>query len=144
MGSQPSSPKQEDLTPILSRHAAIPLTWGPKYVSGVHEKDGKEQLPKDLSKQKVALVGMQLTTLSNHIKCFASLTELDLSYNHLHQLPPALAQLTSLSVLILRSNAFTTLPKEILNLPSLTRLSLDNNRVTYWPRTPAQIPSPKT
>jgi Leucine-rich repeat (LRR) protein len=57
--------------------------------------------------------------MANHRTALEKVTELDLSSEALHFLPPQIQQLTGLKKLNLQWNYFRTLPEEVISLPNL-------------------------
>jgi hypothetical protein len=68
-----------------------------------------------------------------------TLTSVDLSQNHLHQLPVELCMLTKLETLDLSSNEITEVPPQIAQLKALVKLNLHNNLITYLCTEVAQL-----
>ena len=69
----------------------------------------------------------------NGKKVNKDITNLNLSYNNLTQLPVEIGQLTQLTILNLSNNKLTHLPVEIWQLTQLTSLLLTTNNLTKLP-----------
>ena len=69
----------------------------------------------------------------NGKKVNKDITNLNLSYNNLTQLPVEIGQLTQLTILNLSNNKLTYLPVEIWQLTQLTSLLLTTNNLTKLP-----------
>jgi Leucine-rich repeat (LRR) protein len=63
----------------------------------------------------------------------AKLSELDISFCGLSDIPSELCNVMSLTRLIINGNKLTTLPKEIGNLTNLKEINLSNNRLISLP-----------
>ncbi|MEM7032352.1 MAG: leucine-rich repeat domain-containing protein [Chloroflexota bacterium] len=79
------------------------------------------------------LRGNGMIELPVEIGQFVGITRLDLSYNHLYNLPEELFQLTDLIDLDLKGNQLRELPIEIGQLIGLTRLDLSDNNLSKLP-----------
>ena len=62
-----------------------------------------------------------------------TLVVLDLSYNHIHEIPPQLGELVLLKEFRASFNKIAVLPSEVGRLKRLRRLVLNNNRLTSLP-----------
>ena len=72
--------------------------------------------------------------LSRNKEELLNVTELDLHFNQLTQLPKEIGNLVNLTWLYLSDNQLTQLPKEIGNLVNLTALDLSDNQLTQLPK----------
>ncbi|PID58617.1 GTPase [candidate division KSB3 bacterium] len=79
------------------------------------------------------LSGKQLTELPPEIANLSTLERLDLRENQLTALPPEFGQLSALQVLDLRQNQLTALPPEFGQLSALQVLDLRQNQLTALP-----------
>ena len=61
------------------------------------------------------------------IDTLTSLTNVDLSYNQITQLPETLGNIPSMKELLLASNVLTKLPESMSQLTSLERLDIEDN-----------------
>jgi Leucine-rich repeat (LRR) protein len=71
----------------------------------------------------------------------SSLTELDLSCNHLVNIPKEICQLMNLTKLDLSYNCLVNIPKAICQLTNLTELDLNNNKLSNIPMEIGQLRS---
>lgn len=65
--------------------------------------------------------------------CFMQLVTLDLSYNHLSDLPENFGDLVSLTHLFVSHNKLAALPDSFVRLKQLENLTMDHNRVSRLP-----------
>lgn len=90
--------------------------------------------------QNLNLRSRQLTTLPEEL--FArDLLELNLSFNHLTEIPEAIGNLTTLQVLDLNRNYIVRLPESIGNLTSLKELDLSFNKLVSLPESIGNLTS---
>jgi Leucine-rich repeat (LRR) protein/GTPase SAR1 family protein len=82
---------------------------------------------------RLDLSGNHIEELPAEIGRLTNLTMLHLAGNQLTTLPTEIGKLTNLTVLNLYSNQITTLPTEIGKLTNLTELYLDDNHLTMLP-----------
>ncbi|AKB44230.1 COR domain-containing protein [Methanosarcina vacuolata] len=76
----------------------------------------------------------KLTQLPQEIGTLRNLTKLNLSGNNLSQLPPEIGELKYLTELYLSVNQLTNFPLQITELKCLTTLDLSHNQLTQLPR----------
>uniref|UniRef100_A0A8C2LDH7 Leucine-rich repeat-containing protein 10 n=1 Tax=Cricetulus griseus TaxID=10029 RepID=A0A8C2LDH7_CRIGR len=105
--------------------AFIPTDRCQSYVVG-----DLQDMPLD---RMVDLSGRQLRRFPLHVCSFTELVKLYLSDNHLHSLPPDLAQLQNLQILALDFNNFKALPQVVCTLKQLCILYLGNNKLCDLP-----------
>lgn len=82
---------------------------------------------------ELRLSRLGLTEVPPEVAQFTSLEKLYLNANRLTALPPAIGQLTELRLLGLRENQLTALPEEVGNLSQLRLLDLGQNAFTGLP-----------
>ncbi|CCH92805.1 Leucine-rich-repeat protein (fragment) [Microcystis aeruginosa PCC 9432] len=99
------------------------------------------QQAKDERAGKLALSGRNLTEIPPEIAQLTSLQSLDLSYNQISEIPEALAQLTSLQYLDLYNNQISEIPEALAQLTSLQYLHLSNNQIREIPEALAHLTS---
>ncbi|NCS52102.1 MAG: leucine-rich repeat protein, partial [Microcystis aeruginosa G13-05] len=99
------------------------------------------QQAKDERAGKLALSNKNLTEIPPEIAQLTSLQSLDLSYNQISEIPEALAQLTSLQRLYLSDNQISEIPEALAQLTSLRSLELNNNQIREIPEALAQLTS---
>jgi internalin A len=99
------------------------------------------QQAKDERARELALSGRNLTEIPPEIAQLTSLQSLDLSYNQISEIPEALAQLTSLQVLYLHNNQIREIPEALAQLTSLQSLDLSYNQISEIPEALAQLTS---
>ncbi|MDR0407517.1 MAG: leucine-rich repeat domain-containing protein [Campylobacteraceae bacterium] len=78
--------------------------------------------------------GISRRKLPRYEENLVELTELNISFHELTDIPSELCNITSLMQLVADDNKLTLLPKEITNLINLTKLSLDGNLLTKIPQ----------
>lgn len=105
--------------------AFIPTDRCQNYVVG-----DLREMPLD---RMVDLSGSQLRRFPLRVCSFTELVKLYLSDNHLHSLPPDLAQLQNLQILALDFNNFKALPQVVCTLKQLCILYLGNNKLCDLP-----------
>ncbi|MFM6517448.1 MAG: leucine-rich repeat domain-containing protein, partial [Microcystis panniformis] len=91
------------------------------------------QRVKDERAGKLDLSGRNLTEIPPEIAQLTSLRVLELSSNQIREIPEALAQLTSLQRLYLDNNQIREIPEALAHLVNLKRLVLQNNPITNVP-----------
>ncbi|WP_375327919.1 COR domain-containing protein [Microcystis sp. BLCC-F210] len=99
------------------------------------------QQAKDERAGKLDLSIKNLTEIPPEIADLTSLQLLNLSFNQISEIPEALAQLTSLQVLNLNNNQIREIPEALAQLTSLQRLYLNNNQIREIPEALAQLTS---
>ena len=67
--------------------------------------------------------------------------KLDLSNKNLTEIPPEIAQLTSLQYLNLRNNQISEIPEALAQLTSLQYLNLRNNQISEIPEALTHLPA---
>ncbi|REJ60675.1 MAG: GTP-binding protein [Microcystis aeruginosa DA14] len=91
------------------------------------------QQAKDERAGKLDLSGRNLTEIPPEIAQLTSLQELNLSINQIREIPEAFAHLTSLQFLFLYNNQIREIPEALAQLTSLQRLYLSNNQIREIP-----------
>ncbi|TRU98843.1 MAG: GTP-binding protein [Microcystis wesenbergii Mw_QC_S_20081001_S30] len=99
------------------------------------------QQAKDERAGKLDLSNKNLTEIPPEIADLTSLQSLDLSYNQISEIPEALAQLTSLQRLDLYNNQIREIPEALAQLTSLRSLELNNNQIREIPEALGQLTS---
>ncbi|MCA2630673.1 MULTISPECIES: COR domain-containing protein [unclassified Microcystis] len=99
------------------------------------------QRAKDERAGKLDLSDKNLTEIPPEIAQLTSLQELHLSFNQISEIPEALAQLTSLQYLDLSHNQISEIPEALAQLTSLQLLDLSNNQISEIPEALAQLTS---
>jgi len=99
------------------------------------------QRAKDERAGKLDLSGRNLTEIPPEIAQLTSLQYLDLSDNQISEIPEALTHLTSLQVLLLSNNQIREIPEALAQLTSLQYLYLYNNQIREIPEALAQLTS---
>jgi internalin A len=99
------------------------------------------QQAKDERAGKLDLSGRNLTEIPPEIAQLTSLQELNLNNNQISEIPEALAQLTSLQFLDLGHNQISEIPEALAQLTSLQILLLSNNQIREIPEALAQLTS---
>lgn len=92
----------------------------------------------DALKNPQAVVRLKLRNIDSipaTIALLINLEELDLSRNHLKQLPEEIGELKKLKELVLFKNNLTSLPASIGSCSNLERLVLSSNRIKVLPET---------
>jgi len=85
------------------------------------------------------LFNKNLFYVPNNLKKCTTLTNLDLSINHLMTLPPKIEKLTKLQSLSIGDNQLSNLPESIGNLAMLTVLMLFRNQLKTLPNSITQL-----
>ncbi|TRU95593.1 MAG: GTP-binding protein [Microcystis wesenbergii Mw_QC_B_20070930_S4] len=99
------------------------------------------QRAKDERARELNLSGRNLTEIPPEIAQLTSLQHLYLYNNQIRGIPEALAQLTSLQFLDLYNNQIRGIPEALAQLTSLQRLYLSNNQIREIPEALAQLTS---
>ena len=99
------------------------------------------QQAKDERAGKLALSGRNLTEIPPEIAQLTSLQILVLKNNQIREIPEALAQLTSLQILVLNNNQIREIPEALAQLTSLQRLYLSYNQIREIPEALAHLTS---
>jgi len=99
------------------------------------------QRAKDERARKLDLSKKNLTEIPPEIADLTSLQLLDLSNNQISEIPEALAHLTSLQRLFLYNNQIREIPEALTQLTSLQYLYLSNNQISEIPEALAQLTS---
>jgi Leucine-rich repeat (LRR) protein len=76
---------------------------------------------------------LQIETLPEEFATLGNLKELNLSNNHLQEMPNILVMLTQLVKLDLSKNQLTTLPANTSQLSQLSKLDMSHNRFSTLP-----------
>jgi len=99
------------------------------------------QQAKDERAGKLDLSGRNLTEIPPEIAQLTSLQELNLNNNQISEIPEALAQLTSLQFLDLGHNQISEIPEALAYLTSLQGLYLGRNQISEIPEALAHLTS---
>ncbi len=99
------------------------------------------QQAKDERAGKLDLSNKNLTEIPPEIADLTSLEELKLIDNQIREIPEALAHLTSLQILFLNNNQISEIPEALAQLTSLQILYLDHNQIREIPEALAHLTS---
>ncbi|MFM7279304.1 MAG: leucine-rich repeat protein [Microcystis aeruginosa] len=99
------------------------------------------QRAKDERARKLDLSGRNLTEIPPEIAQLTSLQSLDLNKNQIREIPEALAYLTSLQRLDLSNNQISEIPEALAQLTSLQYFNLNNNQIREIPEALAHLTS---
>lgn len=97
-------------------------------------EDDDDMVPEPDSKGQLVLSNRAWVNLDKSIWAMATrIVKLDISYNHIVEIPPQIGEMILLRELIASFNKITAIPKEIGSLRRLRRLVMNTNRIRLIP-----------
>lgn len=98
---------------------------------------------KQSNPRKADLSGLSLKAIPKAVFELADLTEINLSFNYISDLPEALAGLTQLEKIKLMDCEFQQFPDVLLRMQTLTEIDLSKNAISVLPEALANLPNLK-